>query len=172
MDSMSTNKKKVSLMTQQDIYTLTTEYKNEVANETNASLRSCELLYQIQSTLLTKYDNNTNNAKYKKEIALFRKDNDISKTQFNKRVSVGATLIRFASSNELRTLSIDAIYKQYCTTPKESKPKEPKIDYKNKYEQQLRMIEYIRDKMGIDAWNKFLSKYHSSSSNTAAMVED
>lgn len=148
-----------------DIYTLTTEYKNEVATETNASLRSCELLYQIQSALLTKYDNNTNNAKYKKEIALFRKDNNISKTQFNKRIAVGATLIRFASSNELRSLSIDAIYKQYCTTPKTPKPKTEKIDYKA-------LLEFVQKMAGEKAWNNILKQYHSSSSNTAAMVED
>lgn len=165
-----------------NIYTLTTEYKNEVATETNASLRSCELLYQIQSALLTKYDNNTHDKKYQKEIASFRKENNISKTQFNEDVAVGKhlTIDRLSGryNNEIRTLTKKQIYKQYCTTSKESKeskeskPKEPKTDYKDKYEQQLRMIEYIRDKMGIDAWNKFLSKYHSSSSNTAAMVED
>lgn len=49
---------------------------------------------------------------------------------------------------------------------------EKQLRYKEECIKQEHMIEYIRDKMGIDAWNKFLSKYHSSSSNTAAMVED
>ncbi len=155
-----------------DIYTLTSEYKNEVATETNASLRSCELLYLIQSALLTKYDNNTHDKKYQKEIASIRKECGVSKTQFCKDVAVGQTIVNHGLRSSNEYLTKHAIYKQYCSTPRTSKTKEPKIDYKNKYEQQLKMIEYIRDKMGNDTWNKFLSKYHSSSSNTAAMVEE
>lgn len=155
-----------------DIYTLTSQYKNEVATETNASLRSCELLYQIKLSALARADTkDEHNKQYQKQIAEIRKECNLSKAQFNKDVAVGAALQR-ADSNEMRMMTKRAIYTKYCTTSKTSKPKESKIDYKNKYEQQLKMIEYIRDKMGIDAWNKFLSKYHSSSSNTAAMVED
>ena len=124
-----------------DIYTLTTEYKTEVATETNASLRSCELLYQIQSALLEKYDNNTNNAKYKKEIASIRKECSISKTQFNSDVAVGKLITsdlpggRF--NNEIATLTKKQIYTKYCSTPRPKTEKTDKIDYKQKYDELL-----------------------------------
>ena len=117
-----------------DIYSLTNQYKETVANETDSSLRSCELLYEIQSVLLGQHDNNSNLHSYKKAIVDFRKDVGVSKTHFNKRVLVGATLIRVAS-NEIRAMSVDAIYKQFCLPPKTPKSAKEKVNWQIKYEQ-------------------------------------
>lgn len=144
-----------------DIYSLTSEYKIEVEAETNASLRSCELLFQIKQAALARAPSE-NSKEYKKQISEIRKEFNMSKSQFNKDVLVGATLAGAPSNNELRTMTKKAIYVQYCSPPKPTTNAKPKIDYKIKYEQQLKMLEYIKNKMGDDAWNKFLAKYHNN----------
>ena len=123
-------------MSSNDIYSLTSEYKQVVASESNASLRSCEILYQIQSTLLKQHDNNPNNSKYKKEIAKIRQDIGVTRTQMMKDIAVGKALIQvYASSNEIREMNKTAIYKQYCAPPKTPKPPKEKINWQQKYEQ-------------------------------------
>jgi len=112
---------------------LINQYKETVASETDASLRSCEILFELQSELLEQCSGNPNNTHYKNVIAKFRKEVNISKSQFNRRVAVGATLIRVAS-NEIRTMSVDAIYKQHCKPQSASelvKSPAKKISYKD-----------------------------------------
>lgn len=112
---------------------LINQYKETVASETDASLRSCEILFELQSELLEQCGGNPNNTHYKNVIAKFRKEVNISKSQFNRRVAVEATLIRVAS-NEIRTMSVDAIYKQHCKPQSASelvKSPAKKIRYKD-----------------------------------------
>ncbi|CAB4162665.1 hypothetical protein UFOVP787_84 [uncultured Caudovirales phage] len=124
-----------------DIYSLTNQYKQTIANETDSSLRSCELLYEIQSVLLDQHDNNSHNKQYQKAIAAFRKDVGISKALFNKRVAVGSALIKADTSNEIRTMSVDAIYKQFCLPPKTPKPVKEKVDWELKYKELKKELE-------------------------------
>jgi DNA-binding transcriptional regulator YiaG len=144
-------------MSSDNIYTLTSEYKNEVATETNASLRSCELLYQIKEAALQRAPSE-NSKEYKKQIAAIRKECGLSKSQFNKDVAVGATLQRVAS-NEIRSMKKTDIYKQYCTTPRTPKPKTEKIDYKS-------LVEFIQNMAGEKAWNNILKKYNCRDTQT------
>jgi hypothetical protein len=124
-------------MSSSNIYSLTEQYKETVAKETDASLHSCELLYDIQSTLLKTHNNNVNDKKYKKAIGAFRDEVNISKPYFNKKIAVGAALRKAASigDNLIRSMDINTIYKTYCAPPKQKKEPTPTVNWKLKYEQ-------------------------------------
>lgn len=139
-----------------DIYSKTSDtfkfkYKQLSAAEKSNSLESCEALYDYQNALLKEHDNNPNNSKYKKAIAVFRKEENISSGYFRKKVSVGGVL-RKTPSNEIRSLDIHNIYKQYCAPKKEKIISPPKPTYKeleaenSKLKEQLAELQARREK--------------------------
>ena len=125
-------------MPSENIYKLTIEYNQTVANETSESLKGCVLLYNIKKKMLENYNNNEQSAGYKKEINQWRKDNNVKKSIFSKDAAVGEWLVTVyhdKPSND--KLSKSAIYKQYCAPPKQQKakkPEEPTVDWKAKYD--------------------------------------
>lgn len=114
---------------------LINQYKETVASETDASLRSCEILYELQSELLEQCGGNPNNTHYKNVIVKFRKEVNISRTQFMKDIAVGRALTQvYASNNEIRCLTKTQIYKQHCkpqSTSELVKSPDKKISYKD-----------------------------------------
>ena len=124
-----------------DIYTdFIKEYDQLIDTESNASINACVVLYKYKSALLADCGGKETD-EYKEKIAKFREERNISKSQFNKDVKVGDYVIAALTQrlNEPLPKTKNAIYTKYCIkqTPKPPKPKEPKIDYKQKYDELL-----------------------------------
>jgi hypothetical protein len=148
-----------------DITKLIQDYRQAVSGETDNSLRSCEILYELQQTLVREHGNEQSRG-YKKAMNLFRKETGVSKQQFGKDAAVGKvlTVSTLIPSNELRTLSKNQIYKKHCLAPKDTapKPKKPsEVEMLRKrvaeLEEQISQIEATHRRQVA----KFLAKYES-----------